>query len=328
MTKTRKTTDFKKIGLAAGCALLLCLILGVSSQMRSENTSSGVTSGIVTTAKPEESTTNEIAEDKVEEKSTITTYQVVSVVDGDTIKVEYEGQTTSVRLIGVNTPETVDPRKDVECFGQEASQYLKNKLEGKTITLETDDSQTDRDKYDRLLRYVYLDGEDVNLALIENGYGYEYTYNVPYRKQAQYKDAQTAAESNKRGLWADGVCVKAESTTTTTAATSKPAGSTSTTAKPNTTTGNSKPATPTQSKPQTTTNTAKPTTSTSKPVTSTGTSSQKCNIKGNISSSGEKIYHVPGGASYNKTVIDTSKGERWFCSEAEAVKAGWRRAKR
>jgi hypothetical protein len=52
-----------------------------------------------------------------------------------------------------------------------------------------------------------------------------------------------------------------------------------------------------------------------------------CLIKGNISSTGERIYHVPGGLYYNATVIDTAKGERWFCTEAEAVAAGWRRSK-
>ena len=54
----------------------------------------------------------------------------------------------------------------------------------------------------------------------------------------------------------------------------------------------------------------------------------ECRIKGNVSRSGTRIYHVPGGASYAKTRIDTSKGERWFCSEAEARGAGWRWAKR
>lgn len=52
-----------------------------------------------------------------------------------------------------------------------------------------------------------------------------------------------------------------------------------------------------------------------------------CNIKGNISSSGEKIYHVPSGQYYEQTVIDESKGERWFCSEGEAIRAGWRKSK-
>ncbi|KGN35477.1 sunset domain-containing protein, partial [Knoellia aerolata] len=53
-----------------------------------------------------------------------------------------------------------------------------------------------------------------------------------------------------------------------------------------------------------------------------------CVIKGNISSRGEKIYHVPGGGSYEDTVVTASKGERWFCTEQEAETAGWRKARR
>ncbi len=226
------------------------------------------------------------------------TYQVVAAVDGDTIKVDYHGKTTSVRLIGVNTPETVDPRKDVECFGEEASQFLRSLLEGKAVRLEPDISQSDRDKYDRLLRYVYLDSEDVSLTIIQNGYGYEYTYNVPYQKQARYRAAQTEAENGKRGLWADGVCTKSEPVAT-------------------------KPQTP-ENKPA---NTSKPQ-NTAPVVTAPATSTQHCKIKGNISSSGEKIYHMPGQQFYDKTVVDTSKGERWFCTEQEAVNAGWRKSKR
>ena len=226
------------------------------------------------------------------------TYQVVAVVDGDTIKVDYHGKTTSVRLIGVNTPETVDPRKDVECFGEEASQFLRSLLEGKAVRLEPDISQSDRDKYDRLLRYIYLDGEDVSLTIIQNGYGYEYTYNVPYQKQARYRAAQTEAENGKRGLWADGVCTKSEPVAT-------------------------KPQTP-ENEPA---NTSKPQ-NTAPVVTAPATSTQHCKIKGNISSSGEKIYHMPGQQFYDKTVVDTSKGERWFCTEQEAVNAGWRKSKR
>lgn len=225
------------------------------------------------------------------------TYQVVAVVDGDTIKVDYHGKTTAVRLIGVNTPETVDPRKDVECFGEEASQFLKDLLEGKTVRMEPDVSQSDRDKYDRLLRYVYLDDEDVSLMVIQNGYGYEYTHDVPYQKQARYRAVQIEAENGKRGLWADGICAKSEPVVTTPQVTE------------NKSSGESKPQT---------VNTAG----------SNSTLTQDCRIKGNISSSGEKIYHMPGQQFYDKTVIDTSKGERWFCTEQEVVNAGWRKSKR
>lgn len=212
-------------------------------------------------------------------------YQVVSVVDGDTIKVNYQGKITSVRLIGVNTPETVDPRKSVECFGQEASNYLKSKLNGQTVTLIADPTQSDRDKYDRLLRYVYLDGKDVGLDIISNGYGYEYTYNLPYEKQGSYLAAQTSAENAGKGLWASGVCDAANVNVDSQSHQTSPA-----------------------------------------PVPSVNNGAN-CQIKGNINSKGEKIYHLPGQRFYNKTQIDTSKGERWFCSEQEAVNAGWRAAK-
>jgi len=134
-------------------------------------------------------------------------YPVAKVVDGDTIDVDINGEKTRVRLIGINTPETVDPRKPVECFGKEASDAAKELLNGKKVRLEADPSQTDRDKYDRLLRYVFLeDGTNVNELMVMRGYAYEYTYDVPYKYQKEFKEAQNFAEANSRGLWADGVC--------------------------------------------------------------------------------------------------------------------------
>jgi micrococcal nuclease len=136
-------------------------------------------------------------------------YSVDRVVDGDTLVVkDFKGVSYKVRMIGVNTPETVDPRKKVECFGKEASAFSKKMLSDKNVILEQDDSQSDKDKYGRLLRYVYLDGVLVNKMIIENGFGYEYTYNTPYKFQKEFKDAQKRAEINKVGLWADGVCDK------------------------------------------------------------------------------------------------------------------------
>lgn len=339
----KKSTDTKRTGLMVLVALLVCAVVGTDSQVRTDSDAgSWKHTQSISVSKDEDTKANDLTEQRSEAEPKEETYKVVSVVDGDTIKVEYEGKTTSVRLIGVNTPETVDPRKDVECFGKEASQFLKDKLEGKTVTMEADSTQSDRDKYSRLLRYIYLDGEDVNLALIENGYGYEYTYNVPYAKQEQYKGAQAAASDNKRGLWADGVCVKSDdvATTTTTeaesaSATNRTSSATNTASKPTTTKpqqqttnrpqqSTSKPAA--TSKPQQSTNQAANTT---KPSNNTSSApSRECNIKGNINSKKEKIYHMPGQRNYDDTVIDTSKGERWFCTEQEAVNAGWRKAKR
>lgn len=132
---------------------------------------------------------------------------VVKVVDGDTITVSINGTTDTIRIIGLNTPETVDPRKGVECFGREASAFAKQTLSGKTVYLEPDASQSERDKYGRLLRFVFLeDNSDYGKVAIQEGFGYEYTYDLPYRYQTEYKQAQQQAQTNKRGLWEDNIC--------------------------------------------------------------------------------------------------------------------------
>lgn len=135
-------------------------------------------------------------------------YQVVSVTDGDTLKVDLNGTTETLRLIGIDTPETVDPRKPVQCFGEEASKKAKETLTGKKVSLEADPTQGERDKYQRLLRYVYLeDGTSFNRWMIEEGYAHEYTYQSnPYKYQTEYKDAEKSARENKRGLWSDNTC--------------------------------------------------------------------------------------------------------------------------
>ena len=134
-------------------------------------------------------------------------YQVVKVIDGDTLVVNINGKAETLRLIGINTPETVDPRKAVECFGKEASSKAKAVLAGRTVRLEADPSHGERDKYNRLLRYVFLaDGTNFNKLMISQGFAYEYTYNLPYKYQTEFKLAEKQAREGKKGLWADGVC--------------------------------------------------------------------------------------------------------------------------
>lgn len=133
--------------------------------------------------------------------------QVTKVVDGDTIDVLLNGTKEKIRIIGLNTPETVDPRRGVQCFGREASNFAKQTLTGKSVYLESDPTQSDRDKYGRLLRFVFLkDGTDFGKLLIQEGYGHEYTYDIPYKYQSEYKKAQQQAQKNKKGLWAENVC--------------------------------------------------------------------------------------------------------------------------
>lgn len=142
-----------------------------------------------------------------EAKSLHNYYQVVKVVDGDTIDVKLDGQTERIRLLGINTPEVVDSRKPVECFGREASDKAHELLDGREVELEADATQTDRDRYNRLLRYVRIkEGLFYNLEIIKLGYAYEYTYDLPYKHQADFKAAQQNAQTQKIGLWADGAC--------------------------------------------------------------------------------------------------------------------------
>ncbi len=138
-----------------------------------------------------------------------TLYAVVKVVDGDTLHIDIDGKNETVRLIGMNTPETVDPRRPVECFGKQASDKAKELLTGRRVRIETDSSQDVRDKYGRLLGYIYRDdGLFFNKFMISEGYAYEYTYRLPYKYQTEFKAAQKSAEAGEKGLWAPGVCVK------------------------------------------------------------------------------------------------------------------------
>jgi micrococcal nuclease len=133
-------------------------------------------------------------------------FPVVDVVDGDTLKVGMPDRTT-IRVLGMNTPETVDPRKPVECFGREASQRAHDLLDGQEVWLEFDASQGRKDRYGRTLAYVWLpDGPSFEETMISDGYAYEYTYDLPYRYQDTYNAAEADAREAQRGLWAPGVC--------------------------------------------------------------------------------------------------------------------------
>jgi micrococcal nuclease len=127
--------------------------------------------------------------------------KVERVVDGDTIKLE-NGKV--VRYIGIDTPEVVDPRKPVQCFGKDASAKNRELVEGKEVMLVKDVSETD--KYDRLLRYVYIGDTFVNDYLVRNGYAYSYSYPPDVKYQDQFKQAEQEARNNKRGLWKDDAC--------------------------------------------------------------------------------------------------------------------------
>lgn len=374
---------------------------------------------------------------------------VLDVIDGDTLRIQIEGKTEKVRIIGIDTPETVDPRKPVQCFGKEASARLKELLTGKAIELENNPAE-DRDVYDRLLRYVELEGEDIGATMIREGYAHSYR-KYPHPRLETYNDLEAEARTANRGLWAD--CSTNESAAlftdvvqthpyidaiqwgkTTNVLSGYPDG----TFQPDKSVNRAEllkiilaakgidvASSNSQSgfsdvdesawyapyiryakeqgvvqgypdgsfRPNQTVNFAEalkmaylifnidtpaangewyapflnhartnsvlfsssadvasgmarkdvvwiafklttlPQTPTIVPDTTPREEPEQiqeepseCSIKGNISSKKERIYHVEGCGSYSQTVIDTSKGERMFCSEKEAVAAGWRKA--
>ena len=129
-------------------------------------------------------------------------FPVTRVVDGDTVRVLIEGQDTAVRLIGIDTPETVAPNHPVECAGPEASVYAVQLMSGEDVFLELDASQGTHDKYNRILAYVWLEGDlMVNLAMIDAGLAEEYTYDDPYTYQRLFQQAEQDANEDLRGLW-------------------------------------------------------------------------------------------------------------------------------
>ena len=204
---------------------------------------------------------------------------VVNVVDGDTIDVQIDGRKQRVRYIGIDTPETVDPRRPVGCFGKEASDRNRELVDGRTVGLERDVSETD--DFDRLLRYVWLGDRMVNATLVEEGYALASTYPPDVKHAELFAELQSEARDAGRGLWS--AC-----------ATPEPSPAASSGSGPCDFSGSDEPV-----------------------------------VKGNISyNTGEKIYHVPDGDFYDDTVVNESAGERWFCTEADAVAAGWRKSKR
>ncbi len=127
--------------------------------------------------------------------------KVTSVADGDTITVLINGKYEKVRLIGVNSPELKDERPRVKCMAWGAKAFAADSLTGLNVTLEADPTQADRDRYGRLLRYVFWNDGNFNEYIIKKGFAYEYTYGKPYKYQKDFKAAQKYAEESKWGLW-------------------------------------------------------------------------------------------------------------------------------
>lgn len=132
------------------------------------------------------------------------TARVVEVIDGDTIEIESDGQRLRLRYIGIDTPETVDPRKPLQCFGEEASRENRRLLGGKIVSLQKDISETD--KFGRLLRYVYLKLDDgsllfINDYLVRQGYAFASSFPPDVKYAQNFQEAERQAQENNQGLW-------------------------------------------------------------------------------------------------------------------------------
>lgn len=140
-------------------------------------------------------------------------YRVTRIADGDTFTVNMDGNLEIIRLIGVDTPETHRPNTPVQCFGESASTFTKKILQenGNQVRLEAEPLSTNRDRYDRLLRYAYLrDGRLLNQEIIEQGYGFAYT-SFPFGKSSDFKASELRAKTQNLGLW--GGCDTTETQT-------------------------------------------------------------------------------------------------------------------
>ena len=196
--------------------------------------------------------------------------KVIEIVDGDTVMVEIDGMRSSVRYLGVDTPE-MSAQDNLP--GVAAKNLNTSLVKDQTIELYADID--DRDDFGRLLRYVVVNGLFVNYELVNSGNAT--TFNRPPNEQCadELKSAMLHAYENRLGIWQ-----KSDQDYSYTGEYDCPDGCLK--------------------------------------------SNSECLIKGNINTAGDMVYHLPGEEDYREVRINPEKGERWFCTIAEAIKNGWR----
>lgn len=222
------------------------------------------------------------------------TVVVTRIVDGDTVEATIGGVPQTIRYLGVDTPESKKPNTPVQCYALEATEVNRALVLGQTVLLERD--RTNYDRYGRMLRYVYLaDGRMVNEELVKAGAGFAKRYKPDTKHAVKLETAQRAAQTAKAGLWGGCTVVNGATLPGAYAGVAPVAGA---------------PAVPTV--PASAGGRTAPISATACPATHP--------IKGNANS---KIYHRPGQQAYDKT-----RPEDCFATDADAVAAGYRAAKR
>ena len=226
--------------------------------------------------------------------------KVVRVIDGVTIEVEHEGERFLVRYLGVTIPASADL--------VEAAEFNQFIAQGKTVVLSSEDAGVDFDGAH--LRYVFIDGEMVNLKLLNGGWGEVAQFPASFEKFEEFFKAESLARTDGRGIWSVEASTPVPSSSEATPQISRPTPSPT-----QNFVGGTLPARP------------------GTPSGSGGgcefSGSDTPVIKGNVDQrSGELLYHVPESLFYSTTVVEPGQGDRWFCTEAEAQALGWERSKR
>lgn len=218
-------------------------------------------------------------------------YELQDIIDGDTIRIKYNGSSEKVRLLLLDTPETNHKTLGEQPYGPEAKEFAKQLLAGQdTVYLEFDVSY--RDKYKRLLAYVYTkDGISVQEQLLKNGLArVAYIYDPNTKHVDWFKDIQKTAQKSAIGIWSveDYVTNRGYDKGSYYAATKE----------------------------------SDDESSTENDESNIANDNNSCVIKGNINSKGNKIYHMPGQRDYENTIA-----EEMFCTKEEAEEAGFIPAK-
>ena len=226
--------------------------------------------------------------------------KVVRVIDGVTIEVEHEDERFLVRYLGVSIPASADLA--------EASEFNQFIAQGKTVVLSSEDAGVDFDGAH--LRYVFIDGEMVNLKLLNGGWGEVAQFPASFEKFEEFFKAESLARTDGRGTWSVEASSPVPSSSEAPPQISRPTPSPT-----QNFVGGTLPARP------------------GSPSGSGGgcefSGSDTPVIKGNVDQrSGELLYHVPESLFYSTTVVEPGQGDRWFCTEAEAQALGWKRSKR
>jgi micrococcal nuclease len=318
--RTRKRVA-KVYGIAALASFILFMVIGPSEEDRTiskksaEQTKTEASKAEVVTA---QSTTSTTSAPVVK----VTKVKVKKVIDGDTFETE---QGEKVRLIGVNTPETVKEGAPVMPFGPEASAFTKSQIEGKEIYLEADVEA--KDQYGRTLAYAYLQEpkseqeiatQMLNAILIREGYAQLMTIPPNSKYTDLFVKEQKSAREASKGIWALGIYKDSATSTDDVFLEGKnPAKQVAQAPAPE----------PKKEEPKqqaaAPAPAPEPKKASGKASPSGGVCPPEFPVKGNHSSSGELIYHVPGGAYYNKT-----NPEECFATPADAQAAGYRASKR